>query len=879
MFIAIENWTNNRILQGDGFITSHVSNITLGNFYDIDGESQAISLTHEIDDDGYLRVKNHPYTGSGTITDPFQVTSTEQFLQVGRAGAYNPAYAAWTLDAHYEQTADIDMTGVTDWEPIGDLIDTSTFTGVYNGNYKNIKNLTIICSQYDAQGLFGFIDGGTVKNLGVIDLYFSYNGSGWGGGGIVAYFQNGLVDNCYVTGEIIIGSNASWSSVGGIAGGAADGIVQYCWTDVKISSFASEGAFGGVIGYIYMDSDINNCVALNPSIKSNTNDVGRVVGSVMSPATASNNAAWAYMATDGGSPFATGSGVDNGLSLNTAQLNGDGTIGGRFTTARGWTWEDGKLPGFGTAIEMPDHIVDPIPVTITVSAGSISPLDSLTLSATGLIDGDTVDMLGIGVTSLSFGFSVAGTQLHYNGSTTYSSGFASVQFTVSNPKYTTTTAGSIPIIDGRVSARPIHVSQNNIGAFNTYANTVNGLTQHYLLIEDIILDPPVLPETSNWKPIGYYGTGTNTSNFTGSFDGGRKTITGIVINADGDGGMFGILSGAIIRDLALKDCTISANGYGTGGIAGYIMEGSVIINSSVIGNITGDYGVGGIAGGIFYDSIVQNCFFIGNVSGNEYVGGIAGSIYYATITNCYAAGNVTGSDEVGGIAGSNFHAIAGGFDGSIINNNISLNQNIIVTTNSLPIGRIISRNFNNEAELENNYAWNNMPLIVNGNPITAVSDPNGIHGESIDANEVRTQAAWIKAGFVFNTNPWIWNGDNGLPSLRADNVQLWPAHITRGAINITIQPFGASGLQFTNLGANNTVTISPTSLQTITISNADEYDSIRWLWNGLELSKTATLELSGAGMPFFGNTGSSWINVIVERSGITYSDNFLVRVE
>jgi len=34
----------------------------------------------------------------------------------------------------------------------------------------------------------------------------------------------------------------------------------------------------------------------------------------------------------------------------------DGTLGCRFTTANGWTIVNGKLPGFGAAVDLPEHL-------------------------------------------------------------------------------------------------------------------------------------------------------------------------------------------------------------------------------------------------------------------------------------------------------------------------------------------------------------------------------------------------------------------------------------------------------------------------------------------------------------------------------------------
>lgn len=96
---------------------------------------------------------------------------------------------------------------LSNWTPIGN--DTKKFGGIFDGNNKKISGINIKSSE-DNQRLFGYIDQGTVKNVGV-------EGSNINGGdvvgGIVGYCDGGTVTNCYNTGTIV-GSYL----VGGITG-------------------------------------------------------------------------------------------------------------------------------------------------------------------------------------------------------------------------------------------------------------------------------------------------------------------------------------------------------------------------------------------------------------------------------------------------------------------------------------------------------------------------------------------------------------------------------------------------------------------------------------------------------------------------------------
>ena len=110
--------------------------------------------------------------------------------------------------------ADIDLSGVENWTPIGNSY-ASRFQGVFNGNGYEIKNLKI--TAYDdyntdeiiyyasskngiAVGLFGYLYG-NVENLGVtnIDITSSANYLG----GLAGYLGDDTsINNCYVTGMI-----------------------------------------------------------------------------------------------------------------------------------------------------------------------------------------------------------------------------------------------------------------------------------------------------------------------------------------------------------------------------------------------------------------------------------------------------------------------------------------------------------------------------------------------------------------------------------------------------------------------------------------------------------------------------------------------------
>ena len=141
--------------------------------------------------------------------------------------------------------------------------------------------------------------------------------------------------------------------------------------------------------------------------------------------------------------------------------------------------------------------------------------------------------------------------------------------------------------------------------------------------------------------------------FTGTFDGNGKTITGLTFNQQetNNVGLIGRLGeNGIVRDVKLDKVNIKAN-KNVGGIVGGNNGGS-IIGCSVSGDISGVLQVGGVVGYLgIGNNVVTACYHEGSVSGSVSVGGVAGDSDYGSLTACYHVGNVSGSQKVGGVTG------------------------------------------------------------------------------------------------------------------------------------------------------------------------------------------------------------------------------------
>ena len=178
-----------------------------------------------------------------------------------------------------------------------------------------------------------------------------------------------------------------------------------------------------------------------------------------------------------------------------------------------------------------------------------------------------------------------------------------------------------------------------------------GLDAHYLQTSNIVLPAPTTVGDSNYVPISDRQNGLGT--FTGTFDGGGFSISGLVFDGSGKGGLIADADGATVRGVHLVDVDITSTGsYAyTGGLIG---EGDdvTIIDSSVSGVVRGLEIVGGLLG--YGTGSILNSFssavVVGTASSTEGIGGLVGE-FDGTISGSYATGDISGEASVGGLAG------------------------------------------------------------------------------------------------------------------------------------------------------------------------------------------------------------------------------------
>ena len=156
---------------------------------------------------------------------------------------------------------------------------------------------------------------------------------------------------------------------------------------------------------------------------------------------------------------------------------------------------------------------------------------------------------------------------------------------------------------------------------------------------NITLDTDIDLTGKDWTPIG-----TDYDNsYTGTFDGGGHTITGLTVTTNDEyAGLFGWLGKAgTVKNVVMEGVQITKNhssGF-AGGVVGFSL--GTIENCSVSGSVSGTVYVGGVVGAQ-WDGSITGCSSSATVKGTVDVGGVAGQTNSsATLTACYATGNVT----------------------------------------------------------------------------------------------------------------------------------------------------------------------------------------------------------------------------------------------
>lgn len=218
-------------------------------------------------------------------------------------------------------------------------------------------------------------------------------------------------------------------------------------------------------------------------------------------------------------------------------------------------------------------------------------------------------------------------------------------------------AGSFPDMEGAGTAESPYRIQNaeQLRAFADMVNGVGSVPNTGLcavLTQNIDLSGVCGADIGSWTPIG-----TKKNPYTGSFDGGSFTVSGLYYHKTKASyvGLFGCNAG-VVRNVGVVGADIAAGSY-TGGVCGYNL--GTITGCYHASSVKGDRYTGGVCGYNDGSGTVSVCYNTGAVSGSKYVGGICGYNKNET-SGCYNMGVVKGSStSVGGICGYNKRLVSG----------------------------------------------------------------------------------------------------------------------------------------------------------------------------------------------------------------------------
>lgn len=180
------------------------------------------------------------------------------------------------------------------------------------------------------------------------------------------------------------------------------------------------------------------------------------------------------------------------------------------------------------------------------------------------------------------------------------------------------------------------------------------------LTGDIVINSDMTADESSlriWNPIGE----SSSKKYSGSFDGGGYTVSGVYVNRAAAGaGFFGYTDiNSEISNLTVDGIIIGTKNY-TGGIVGDCY--GTVMNCRNLAEIRGFAYVGGVVGDLENKtgspSSMQRCANYGSVTAASHsAGGVVGridSLSGSAVSECYNTGSVSGTTKVGGIVGDQY---------------------------------------------------------------------------------------------------------------------------------------------------------------------------------------------------------------------------------
>ena len=237
-------------------------------------------------------------SGSGTENDPYLILNPIQLNQMRNFLNQSGVYFKLMADIDLAEFIEEEYGSTQGWMPVGTK--STPFQGVFNGNGHSIKNLWVNRLNVDYVGLFGYIEGGTIKNVtivgntlggknyvGLVAGYCSYSNI------LDCNFSGNVKGQSYVGGcigksDVINMNNVSSSAnvegkdyTGGLIGeciGTFDNPAKVSLCRINYNIIKGDNYVGGICGYFSSLTSNNASGCFVYSSISGNNNVGGILG-------------------------------------------------------------------------------------------------------------------------------------------------------------------------------------------------------------------------------------------------------------------------------------------------------------------------------------------------------------------------------------------------------------------------------------------------------------------------------------------------------------------------------------------------------------------------------------------------------------------------
>ena len=641
-------------------------------------------------------------SGSGTEPDPYLVANLENLYWMTENSG------EWFK--YYIQTSDIDASSTSTWDngqgftPLGN--NSIKFTGSYDGDGYTINGLTINRPTTAYTGLFGYTNGSTIKDIGVININITGANRA---GGLSGWIESStIIDNCYTTGNITGGS-----FVGGLVGAADDSsTVSNCYSTSSVSGSAND--IGGLVGYNYYSS-ISNCYSTGSVSGDNVRIgglVGRSYGGSISycystGTVAGTNFVGGIIGFGSGGYSVTGLfwniddfSIDNGYGtgkttteMQTVNTFTDGGWDFEIETANGTNdyWDIDNINGVYNSgypflgWENGAAVLLNLPPLATFNpednSTGVARESSITISFTEAIqnaDGTEITDTNVDLLINLKDTDASGSDIAFDAAINDSKTVITVDPTSDlnylQTVYVAIDSGYVEDADGVELTVLVSTTFTTVNVISAMPSGSGTETDPYLIANHENLY--WLSQTSaDWDKyykqtanidaslFSFSPIGNTDTQFTGSYNGDGYVINAININdpESNNIGLFGYIGGdddsytgsTTIQNLGLTNVSITGK-HEVGAMVGYKRYGTLTVsNCYSTGSVTGVNYVGGLVGYIRDESAVSNCYSTCAVTGSGNMsGGLGGYLKnQSNVVYCYSAGSVNGNTNAGGLVG------------------------------------------------------------------------------------------------------------------------------------------------------------------------------------------------------------------------------------